>query len=352
MLRLENIHKNLGQFSVKGLNLKIEQGDYFVLLGSSGAGKSVVLELIAGLQHPDKGDIIYNNVPINSLKPGKRPFGMLFQDYALFPHLTVLGNIAFPLKIQKTESKKIHFRILDLAEKLEIGHLLNRKPETLSGGEKQRVALARALARQPEILLLDEPLSSLDVQLKTQIRPLLKKLNNEGQTIIHVTHDYEEAIALASKVAVMEHGRLVQTGSTADIFQHPETKFVASFIGEQNFFEASIHENPGHDTMLAKTGKIAFKLFSQAKSGKGFVLVRRKNIIISNKPTDINTLNNFEGIITDISPSRHGFEIVVDIGIPIHVAISEETCINSDFKIGHSAWISIKASSVKFYPAL
>lgn len=352
MLRLENIHKTLGQFSIKGLNLEVTRGDYFVLLGSSGAGKSVVLELIAGLQHPDIGDIVFNNTIINHFKPCKRPFGMLFQDYALFPHLSVSGNIAFPLKIQKTDPKIIHLRILELAEKLEINHLLNRQPETLSGGEKQRVALARALARQPEILLLDEPLSSLDVQLKMQIRPLLKKLNREGQTIIHVTHDYEEAIALANKVAVMEHGKIVQTGATADIFQHPESKFVASFIGEQNFFEASIHDNPGHDTMLALAGNVAFKLFTQAKSGKGFILLRRKNIIISSKPTDINTLNNFEGTITDISPSRHGFEIVVDIGIPIHVAISEETCINSGFKIGNAAWISIKASSIKFYPAL
>ncbi|RLD63190.1 MAG: ABC transporter ATP-binding protein, partial [Bacteroidetes bacterium] len=202
MLKVKNISKKLDDFNIKDISFSVNKGDYFIILGVSGAGKSVILEMIAGLMQPNSGTIYLNNKNITNEKIQKRKLGLVFQDYAVFPHLSVKENISYPLKNRGLEKKEIQNRLNQLAEEMSISHLLNRKPTTLSGGELQRVALARTLALNPECLLLDEPLSSLDIQLKNDLRGLLRKINKKGQTIIHVTHDYEEAIFLANKVAV------------------------------------------------------------------------------------------------------------------------------------------------------
>ena len=194
MLNLNEVCLKQGKFSLKSISLTVEKGDYFILLGVSGAGKSMILETIAGLLKPVSGTILMNGNNITNAKIQDRKIGLVFQDHAIFPHMTVYENLAFSLHGKKLDVVQKMDQIATVAAQMSITGLLNRKPSTLSGGELQRVALARTLIQNPSLLLLDEPLSSLDVQLKDELRTILRKLNRSGQTIIHVTHDYDEAV--------------------------------------------------------------------------------------------------------------------------------------------------------------
>ena len=256
MLDLQNISKNLDEFTVKDISFKVEKGDYYVVLGHSGAGKTVLLEIIAGLITPDSGKVLFNGEDITLQKIQKRKFGLVFQDHAIFPHLSVKENIAYSLKSKKITKQKIHERVEKLAKNFEIEYLLNRRTTNLSGGELQRIALARTLALNPDILLLDEPLSSLDVQLKNDLRRLLRNLNKKGQTIIHVTHDYEEAILLSNKIAVFHDGKIIQSGTTNNVFHHPGSEFVAHFTGVKNYFKVKLDNNEQNGLKTAKVNNI------------------------------------------------------------------------------------------------
>ncbi len=349
MLEVKNISKKLDDFNIKNISFSVNKGDYFIILGVSGAGKSIILEMIAGLMEPSSGRIFLNNKDITNEKIQKRKIGLVFQDYAVFPHLSVKENILYPLKNRGLEKKEIQNRVSQLADEMSISHLLNRKPDTLSGGELQRVALARTLALNPECLLLDEPLSSLDIQLKKDLRRLLHKINKKGQTIIHVTHDYEEAIFLANKVAVINNGKIVQTGTPEEVFKNPKTKFVADFSGIKNFFKANIQTVENDNIKKAVINdKVTVNLFTEAKSGSGFVIIKNKNIIISNSKPNISAMNNYNGVIVDVLPAKFGVEIIVDIGILISVLISSDTLDKYNFFENKNVWISFKASSVKF----
>ncbi len=229
--------KTFASFSLKDVSLSIAAGDYFMLLGPSGAGKSLLLELIAGLEQPASGQIFLDGIDITRSRIQHRDVGIVFQDLALFPHLSVKENILYPVHARKMPLDLSLTRMEQLVARLEIGHLLERRPATLSGGERQRAALARVLMYQPKILLLDEPLSSLDVQLRDDTRALLRSLNNEGQTILHVTHDYSEAVSLASHIAVIHEGMLIQQGPATTVFENPVNEFVARFVGAKSFQE-------------------------------------------------------------------------------------------------------------------
>ncbi|MDA3779865.1 MAG: ATP-binding cassette domain-containing protein, partial [Bacteroidales bacterium] len=240
MLEISRLNLHFKEFEITDINFSVGKGDYFILLGKSGAGKTLILEMIAGLLSPKSGKIFLNNKDITFEKIQSRKVGLVFQDYAIFPHLSVFENIAYPLKPKKISKKERAKLVINCANDLNINHLLKRSPKTLSGGELQRVALARTLILKPDLLLLDEPLSSLDIQLRKELRSLLRKLNKNGQTIIHVTHDYEDAVSLANKIAVMHDGTIVQHGTPKDIFQNPKSEFVAEFTGTKNFFKARI----------------------------------------------------------------------------------------------------------------
>jgi ABC-type sugar transport system ATPase subunit len=200
MLELKDITYSVGNFSLPPVNLTVEEGSYTMLLGPSGSGKSVLLELIAGLRRPKSGAIFLDGVPIDSLPPSGRSVGLLFQDYALFPHLTVFQNVGYALRLRHVPKATIRHEVERLAREFEIDLLLHRLPDTLSGGERQRVALARTLIVRPRLLLLDEPLSALDASLRSASRAFLKQINQSGQTVIHVTHDEQEREALATDV--------------------------------------------------------------------------------------------------------------------------------------------------------
>lgn len=235
MLTLNKINKKAGTFALHDISLEVDKGDYFILAGESGAGKTMILEIICGLVKPDSGEVIINGTDMANIPVQNRKTGLVYQDRTLFPHLNVFENIAYPLKCKKLSKKEIDNKVNELAKDTEITHLLKRKTIKLSGGEAQRVAIARTLATEPEILLLDEPLSFLDMRLKNEITRLLKEISLKGQTIIHVTHDFNEVLTLANKIAIIENGRVIQSGTLNEVTDRPASEFVAGFVGVKRF---------------------------------------------------------------------------------------------------------------------
>jgi molybdopterin-binding protein len=344
MLKLEHIHLQLGNFSLQDINLSVRKGSYCVLLGESGSGKTLILNTIAGLYKVKSGKIILNNKEITFEKIQNRKVGLLFQDYAIFPHLTVFQNIAFPLKIQKFPKKEIMLRVMDLADEMSITNLLQRKPSGLSGGELQRVALARILAFNPEVLLLDEPLSSLDVTLRNDLRNTLRNLNRKGITIVHVTHDFEEALALARHIAVIHQGKIIQQGGPAEVFRNPNSPFVAHFSGVKNFFKVEIND----DNQATIGGKIEINIPRNTNLSKsGYILIRGEEIILSREKPDSSAVNNFLGKVKLIVMNQYGYEVVVDIGRDIYSLITTQSAEKLQLKEGCELWVSFKTSAVK-----
>ncbi len=252
-LVIENLSKSFGDVSVLAdLNLKVQSGSLMVLLGPSGCGKSTVLRLIAGLEHPDRGKIILGDIDITALEPQQRKTAMVFQNYALYPHMTVFENIAFPLRVARLGKEEIKAAVHSTAQLLELESLLDRRPSQLSGGQRQRVALGRGLIRKPSIFLLDEPLSNLDAALRVKMRREIVALQKKmGITMIYVTHDQTEALTMADEMIVMKEGAVHQHGSPDQIYKDPSDQFVASFIGTPpiNLFQDEIK-----DGQLQKTG--------------------------------------------------------------------------------------------------
>ena len=246
---LDNVSKFFGKVkAVVDLNLEVRDGEFVALLGPSGCGKTTTLLMIAGIYKPTKGRILFDEVDVTDLPPKDRNIGMVFQSYALYPHMTVYDNIAFPLKLKKVPKHEIDKKVKEVAKLLQIDNLLNRKPAQLSGGQQQRVALGRALVKEPDVLLLDEPLSNLDAKLRVLMRAEIKRLQKELKiTTIYVTHDQVEAMSMADRIAVMRAGRLQQYAEPEVLYNKPINLFVAGFIGNppMNFIEGSIKEENG-----------------------------------------------------------------------------------------------------------
>ncbi|MEA3445466.1 MAG: ABC transporter ATP-binding protein [Bacteroidota bacterium] len=346
MLELKNISKRFGDFALNNISLNIKEKEYFVILGISGAGKSVLLELIAGLLRPDSGSIFLSGKDITGEKIQNRDVGIVFQDFGVFPHMSVLQNIMYPLRnigVTKANAKVTAHRYAKL---MNIEHLLQRMPQTLSGGEKQRVALARTIVLEPDYLLLDEPLASVDAQLKDELRSLLRKINRMGITIVHVTHDYEEAVSLAERVAVIYRGSLIQSGTSKEVFHNPKSKFLARFTGIKNFYNAEEVEK----NISAAEGKVNIHHYKDTDAKKGCLLFRSEDVIVSTSLNLSSTLNNFKGGIIDVFPCAHGMELLIDIGINVTAHVTNESVENLALRIGTQVWISIKSTAVKFIP--
>jgi multiple sugar transport system ATP-binding protein len=245
-ISFQNVTRKFGDLSVvDDLSLEIADGEFVVLLGPSGCGKTTTLRMLAGLESVSSGDIYIGNERINDVPTQHRDLAMVFQSYALYPHMTIAENIAYPLRVRKVSKGERENRVARVAKMLEIEALLNRKPRQLSGGERQRVALARAIVREPRAYLMDEPLSNLDARLRMQMRGELKRLQHQlGTTTIYVTHDQAEAMTLASRVAVMSKGRLQQFDTPLNIYNHPANRFVAEFVGSpsMNFIDGRVEQ--------------------------------------------------------------------------------------------------------------
>jgi len=350
LLSVERISKSFGSPVITDVSFEVQPGQYFVLLGASGVGKSVLLETIAGLIRPDAGRIFLDGKDITNEKMQKRKISLVFQNSALFPHMTVYDNIAYPLRCRKLKDSQIRERVGELAEDFAVAALLKRNPRTLSGGESQRVSLARAVASEPRCLLLDEPISSLDVKSRPQMRALLRKINAKGQAIVHVTHDYTEAVSLGTHIAVMEGGRIAQTGTIEEIFQHPKSEFIARFVGIRNFFKGQLEKPHDGEANLRefRTGKLGFSVLTDSPGGFGFVCVRSEDVTICNTASRTSARNNFEGTIMDIVPAGVGVEVIVDIGVEVAALITAESVKTLELRCGKKVWVSFKASAIQY----
>ncbi len=246
LIRIRNVSLRLGEFAVHDATLEVAAGEYFVLLGPTGAGKTVLLECIAGLYRPDRGDVFIGGARVNGLPPERRGLGYLPQDYALFPHLTVRQNIGFGMRLRKKSKVEIDRKVDELAALLGITHLLPRSPLRLSGGERQRAALARALAIEPQVLLLDEPLSALDEQTREGLCGELRRVHEElGTTTVHVSHNFEETLMVADKIGIVAQGRVQQIGTPEEVFRRPNSEFVARFVRTENILRGTARREGG-----------------------------------------------------------------------------------------------------------
>jgi len=251
-VKIENVSKQFGQvYGVNDINLEIKAGEFFTFLGPSGCGKTTTLRMIAGFYYPSKGKILFDDRDVTRLQPNKRNIGMVFQNYALFPHMTVDENIAFGLQVRKFSKTEIQYKVDRIRGQVHLAAYGNRKINELSGGQQQRVALARALVIEPDILLLDEPLSNLDAKLREETRIEIKRIQSElGVTTIYVTHDQMEAMAMSDRIMVMENGLIKQIGTPQEIYHQPEDRFVANFIGETNLIEGTIQAINGENVQV------------------------------------------------------------------------------------------------------
>jgi len=350
MLRIRGLHLELGDFALRDVTFDVADGDYFVLLGASGTGKTVLLETVAGLMTADAGRVFWDDEDITDARIQQRGLGLVYQDQALFPHLTVYQNIAYGLRWRSPRRSAVRERVQALAADVGVGELLDRYPGTLSGGQAQRVALARALATEPRCLLLDEPISSLDRRARGEVRTLLRRLHRQGHTVLHVTHDYEEAVSLATQVGVMENGLIAQVGTPQDVFHHPRSEFVAGFVGIRNFFGGRLEAG---DNGLSQfiTGGLAFLVAGEGRSGPGNVILRSEDIVLAPARTETSAQNNFLGIITDVAPARRGVEVTIDIGVELAVLVTERSVARLHLECGRKVWASFKATAAQFIEA-
>ena len=293
IVKIENVNKKYGEnHVVRDLFLEIKKGEFLTMLGPSGCGKTTTLRMIAGFETPTNGNIYIEGKEIQNTEPFEREVNTVFQNYALFPHMTIYDNLAFGLTVKKVNKAEIKERVTEILELVQLVGFENRKPDQLSGGQKQRVAIGRALINKPKVLLLDEPLGALDMKLRKQMQFELKRLQKKlGITFVYVTHDQEEALTMSDRIAIMYGGDLEQIGTPKEIYERPKSKFVADFIGESNIFYGVANKN-GNDVVKVKleSGEV-LALDSQIKDNEIiYVLVRPENIKLSTVMVDGFTL--------------------------------------------------------------
>ena len=354
MIRLEKVGLILGRFEIKPIELAITPGEYFVLLGPTGSGKTSILELIAGLQFPTAGKIWWNGTDITPVPPEHRNVGMVYQGYHLFPHLTVRQNIQYGLKIRKISPQEQDRRITFLAEMLRIKGLLDGSPQSLSSGEKQRVALARALAIEPQILLLDEPLSALDPQTRNQLQRDLKFLHEQLKTTtIHVTHNFEEALSLADRMGILYNGNLLQVGKPMEVFRRPKTRLAAEFIGVENLYKGDLKwvsgsGSDGESNALFCTQGAEMTVVSDFE-GPAHACIRPEEIFLSLEPIHSSAMNNFKGTVREIADQGVIRRVIVDGGLPFVVFITGASQHRLMLKAGDRIYLAFKASAVHLF---
>ena len=281
---------------IPDLSVKVKKGEFFTLLGPSGCGKTTLLRMIAGFNSIEGGEFYFGDRLVNNLNPSKRNIGMVFQNYAIFPHLTVRQNVAFGLKTRKLRPDEIKEKTDEFLELMQIAEYAERLPEKLSGGQQQRVALARALVIQPEVLLMDEPLSNLDAKLRVEMRSVIKEIQNKlNITTVYVTHDQEEAMAVSDRIAVMEKGIIQQIGSPKDLYQRPANKFVAGFIGKTNMIKRKL-ENKENTSHIVMSDSYSISLPELKHSSN-------QQVLLSIRPEDYQIVASHEGLSATVDDS-------------------------------------------------
>lgn len=347
MIEFKNINYTIGEFSLKNISFQILDGEFFSIVGSSGSGKSVLLDLMVGFRKCNSGEIIHNGENISEKSIQKRPFRIVFQDLSLFPHLSVQKNIEYGLKSQNINKEKRIQLIKEWSKKCQVDKLLNRRVESLSGGEKQRVAIARSVVTNPDILILDEPLSSLDVSLQDEFIDLFSMLNKSGLSIIHVTHDFITASKLSHRIALINNGEMVQIGKPIDFYNSPEHPFVAKFAGHKNIFKAQLTFNPKSQITEAKLldNDITLQV-SNNYNGNGYVFIPEELIILTTESPLTSVQNSFSGIIKDLICFGNRTEVTLDAGVIFRTIVANELIKTLNIQTNSKVFIQFNASSV------
>ncbi len=328
-VELRGVAKQYGEVAaVRGVSLAIGEGEFFSLLGPSGCGKTTTLSLIGGFVEPDEGEVVIQGRPMRGIPPYRRPVNTVFQSYALFPHMSVADNIAFGLRMKRTPKAEIARRVQQMLELTSLGGLGDRRSAQLSGGQQQRVALARALVNQPAVLLLDEPLGSLDLKLRKQMQLELSRIQREvGITFVYVTHDQEEAMTMSDRIAVMDHGAVVQVGSPQAIYERPASRFVADFIGASNVLPGRVEAAPGGAVLVRLESGDAVRVPAAAALVQGApvsIVVRPDRVEVRRTPPP-DGANAIRGAVTKVSYLGTHSQIVVRAGRRLEVTVHERT---------------------------
>jgi putrescine transport system ATP-binding protein len=342
LLRIEGVSKNFGAFrAVDRLSLDIGAGEFFALLGPSGCGKTTLLRMLAGFETPDEGRILLGGRDIAPVLPHERPVNMMFQNYALFPHLNVRDNIAFGLKRAGMPRAAIDIRVAEMVALVKLDGMEKRKPDQLSGGQRQRVALARSLARRPKVLLLDEPLAALDKKLRESTQLELMELQRRlGMTFIIVTHDQEEAMTMANRIGVMDAGRLEQVATPRDLYEAPASRWVAEFVGDVNLFEGEVTSHEQHRlTVATRDGGAIVVAEPRQPITKPVVTVaiRPEKVKLSRRgpasdAADSQAINRLEGVVTDVGylGGSTVYKIKLDSGAVVRASMANTARLDID----------------------
>lgn len=359
MLELKNVSIKFSGFSLDDISLVVAENEYHMLLGPSGSGKTLLMNIIAGFQRIDTGEIYFNGNDITHLPPQKREISYLFQDLALFPHLTVFENVAFPLKIRHLAKNEVEVKVMKYLDFTGTSHLKDRGINKLSGGEKQRVALARMLITESKMLMLDEPFSALDTSLKLDLKKLLKKISGLGVSILHITHNYEEAISLAEKLTVIEHGKIISSAAFKDISTLLTNQFTASLSGERNYFIIQdIISNSDLHILMLSAGKNSDFSMPVVYSGDlpekpATCVIPGNQILLSSTRLHSSARNHFEASVMTVFRTENGFELelcpIVDAfkheEMSFWVKITRLSYESLQVQLNQTLWISFKASA-------
>ena len=340
-IRIDNVSKRFGSFvAVNNVSLRIFKGEIFCLLGGSGCGKTTLLRMLAGFEQPSAGTIYIDGQDMAGIPPYERPVNMMFQSYAIFPHMSVAGNVAFGLEQEKLPRAEINARVADILDIVKLGEYAKRKPHQLSGGQRQRVALARALVKRPKLLLLDEPLGALDRKLREHTQFELINIQEKlGVTFIVVTHDQEEAMTLASRIAVMHRGEIVQIGTPTEIYEFPTTKFVADFIGSVNMFEGHLVEDLP-DRVRIQSDELGGIIYvdhgiSAAPGAMVWAAIRPEKINIQRTPPADTRENFCRGVVKEIAymGDMSVYLVRIDSGKTVRVTLPNTERLSDDERI-------------------
>jgi putrescine transport system ATP-binding protein len=342
LLRIEGVSKNFGAFrAVNRLSLDIRAGEFFALLGPSGCGKTTLLRMLAGFETPDEGRILLGGRDIAPMLPHERPVNMMFQNYALFPHLNVRDNIAFGLKRASMSRAAIDTRVAEMVALVKLEGMEKRKPDQLSGGQRQRVALARSLARRPKVLLLDEPLAALDKKLRESTQLELMELQRRlGMTFIVVTHDQEEAMTMANRIGVMDAGRLEQVATPRDLYEAPATRWVAEFVGDVNLFEGEVTSHEQHRLTVATRGGGAIVVAEPRQpvtKTTVTVAIRPEKVKLSRRgpasdAVNSQAINQLDGAVTDVGylGGSTVYKVKLDSGAVVRSSVANTARLDKD----------------------
>lgn len=342
-IMIRHAEKRFGnQTIIPDLSLDIEDGELFTLLGPSGCGKTTLLRMIAGFNSIEGGDFYFNDLRINDMDPSKRNIGMVFQNYAIFPHMTVYDNVAYGLKNRKMDKKSIKELTGQYLELMQISSFATRMPNQLSGGQQQRVALARALVISPDVLLMDEPLSNLDAKLRLEMRSVIRDIQKTvGITTVYVTHDQEEAMAISDTIAVMKDGIIQHIGTPREIYQRPKNLFVASFIGRTNILGAKIKENV---LIIGDTYRLSLEHFKRLPDLEVLCSIRPEDFVLTQAGED-----GIGGVLKECSYLGLNTHYVVDIGGGVLVDVIEESSLDEELQPGQTTLLQVKGHRINLF---